>query len=104
MMKYYKKNKRTNHDVLISHTKTGIRITLRNSVLEEFDRITFAATENKLYFIYSPSGYIFRYSPNSVTNRYTALKSQYAFYFFRNFEGEFDLKYDIELDMYYIER
>lgn len=103
-MKYYKRNKHTNHDILISHTKTGVRITIRNSNLKEFDRISFATDENKLYFIDFSDGYKLRYSPNSITNRYVTLKSEYAFNFFKKFEGDFDLKYDVELDMYYIER
>lgn len=98
-----------NSDITITHTKNGkhgggaINIILRNGVWDEISpsgRLICGVYKNRLFLINNKDGYKISDS-NLSHNRYVRMRCEKKLI---PFSGDYKLKYDVFLEMYYIEK
>ena len=109
LCKTYKKvrrEKRTYDDVSITNTKSGCGVIIRNSYYKKFNNgIDFAIDGNRLYFADSAWGYKLQDTKNTLDIKHVYFKclddiTQPLL----KFEGNYTLQYDVDLNLYYIEK
>ena len=94
------------NDVSINVIKIGFSFIFRNNVSYKYgDAVVFAKVGNRIYFngADSSEGYVLINTPNSITNRYVYLSSHDDINFLNDFVGDYNLQYDVENDLYFIE-